>query len=236
MNTSNGTVVVLNYKNETYIPLRSFSQAMGATVNYQPKSKYNENLHQIEIFSPTSLTGLNLQSNDGSVIIGNLISETSAGDTRITGGTIKINKDLTGKQIDLEALDENGAGKGISSLIIPYKLSILNTSEDTIVLDTVPLNFVVYKSKPDGTDKKLVNNYSLPPLKGKLAPREGFEINIPWYQKDLNGPLQPGDYVISLEIPKQIQYLNERTGIKQTWDVKLQYGTDFSEIIRSGLS
>jgi hypothetical protein len=307
LNSSNGTVV-LNYKNQTYIPLRAFSEAMGSLVNYNVATKSNGNLNQIEIFSQSTLAGLNIKSNDGYVTIGNMVVEDKdTGSTRVKVGTIKVNKDLSGKQIDLEAVGEDGTVRGVSEFfyidneniekpkagdiksfqtelsfggpaksitfrvsvhdivykqtnndldfgypvvtkpfygymaptffnddhnhdkaIIPYKFSLLNTSGDTLVLDNVPLNFFVYKTKLDGTDKKLIYQHSLPPLQGKLAPREGFNINIPWYQNDKNGPVLPGKYLVTLEIPKQIQYLNERTGIKQPWDVDLQYGTNFS--------
>jgi hypothetical protein len=76
----------------------------------------------------------------------------------------------------------------------------------------------------DGTGKKLIYQYTLPSLKGNLAANEEIDINIPWYQTDNNGKVPPGYYFPTLEIPKQIQFLNEGTGKKENWDVFLQNG------------
>ncbi len=111
--------------------------------------------------------------------------------------------------------------------IMPFSFTLTNTSKDTIVLDEVPLSFIVYKTNPDATNRKMVTQYKLPPLKGKLASNEAFELNIPWYMNDKSGAVKPGDYLVSLVLPKQIQLLNEAKGKKQAWDVKLRYGSDF---------
>lgn len=308
LNTSSGTTV-LNYKNHVYIPLRTFSETMDSHVNYSEATIGNGNLNQIEIFSQSSLTGLNILSEDNSVALGNLISESSPGHTRITGGMIKINKELKGKQIVLEVLDENGKVKGSSDYfyidgenikapsvgdiksfrtelnfdhnaasykvivhdiiskkknddldlrypsitkplfgnfvpppfldeqvskfaVIPYKFTLLNTSENTLHLDDIPLALIVNKGNPDGSAKKIVYQLELPSIKGTLAPLESFEINIPWYQYDQNGKVQPGLYFVTVEIPNKIQFLNEGTGTKEFWDVKLQYGTTFQVEIK----
>jgi hypothetical protein len=307
LSTTNGTVVI-NYKNQTYIPLRIFSESTGSIVNFQPASKANSgDLNEIEVFSQSSLTGLNINSNEDYVTVGNLSTDDKDKEV-IRGGTIKINKDISGKQIVMEAVGPDGAVRGTSEYfyidkenidpskpgdvrsfktllafshdsdvtyrikvqnfvnvksdpmldlnqldlthplfgvmvppagpgdgyrivdqaIMPFSFTLTNTSTDSIVLDEVPLSLIVYKSNPDGTNRKMVTQYKLRPLKGKLASREGFELHIPWYMKDKNGSVKPGDYVISLVLPKQIQFLNESTGKKQAWDVKLRYGTDFS--------
>lgn len=309
LSTAKGTVVI-NYKNQTYIPLRLFSESMGSLVNFQPASTTNGNLNQIQIFSQSTLAGLNISSIDGYVSAGNLlIDDNNKG--LVEGGTIKINKDISGKQIILEAIGPDGAVVGASEYfyidneninppkpgdlrsfktllafgynssdvtyrlkvqnfvnvkpnplgelnerdkeyltyplygvmvpptgsgdgyriadraIMPFSFTLTNISKDDIVLDEVPLSFIVYKINPDGTNWKVVTPYKLPPIKGRLASNEAFEVHIPWYMKDKNGSVKPGDYLVSLVLPKQIQLLNEATGKKQAWNVELRYGNEF---------
>ncbi|WP_213586415.1 stalk domain-containing protein [Paenibacillus sp. J2TS4] len=46
---------MINYNNKAYIPLRTFSEAMGATVNYQYPSESTDGLHKIGIYQEPSL-------------------------------------------------------------------------------------------------------------------------------------------------------------------------------------
>ncbi|MFF2887254.1 hypothetical protein [Paenibacillus sp. NPDC057967] len=308
LSTTKGTVVI-NYKNQTYIPLRLFSESMGSKVNFQSASSANGNLNQIQVFSSLTLSGLHLQSNEGYASAGHLM--TSKNDNGyIEGGIIKFNKEMKGKQIVLEALKDNvvvgesdyfyidneninppkpgdirsfktflsfayphkevtfrlkvlnfvhvksnpigelmgreaeyytaplyggitppfGSGDGYSiadRAVMPFSFSLTNVSDDTLVLDETPLSFIVYKTDPDGSNPKKVTEYKLPPLKGKLAPDEAFDLTIPWYMKDETGTVKPGDYLASLVIPEKIHLLNETTGKKQVWNVSLRYGTQF---------
>ncbi|SHE13033.1 Uncharacterised protein [Chlamydia abortus] len=41
---------MINYNNKAYIPLRTFSEAMGATVDYQYPSESTDGLHKIDIY------------------------------------------------------------------------------------------------------------------------------------------------------------------------------------------
>lgn len=307
LSTTSGTVVI-NYKGQTYIPLRLFSETMGATVSFRSASAANNNLNQIQVFGPTTLSGLNIASNEGYASVGHLYSEKDS--NSIVGGLIKINKDLKGKQIVLEALKGNevvgesdyfyidneninppkpgeirafktqlsfayskqdvtfrlkvlnfvhkkldpigelsgreelyfttplygvisppsGSGDGYpiaDRAVMPFSFKLTNSSKDTIILDEVPLSFIVYKTDPDGSNEKKVTEYKLPSLKGKLAPEEAFHLTIPWYMKDATGTVQPGDYLVSLVIPEKINLLNETTGEKHVWNVSLRYGTLF---------
>jgi hypothetical protein len=54
-----------------------------------------------------------LEDPDGYVNIGDLNTTKNAnGDNIISSGTVKVNKDLTGKQIDIEVLDKAGDSMG----------------------------------------------------------------------------------------------------------------------------
>ncbi|BBI36354.1 hypothetical protein [Cohnella abietis] len=309
LSTSTG-MTVISYKNQTFIPLRSFTEATGSIVNFQPATKENGNLNQIEVFGPTTLAGLNLKSKDGSVTLGNLnIDSRDSGSIKVTGGTVKINQDISGKQIVLEAIGPDGSIRGKSEFVyidneninppklgeirlfktllsyagsdatfrasvqnienvklnskqdlnqsgitkpfygmlvppsgdvysiaerpvLPFNFTLMNTSDASIEVDKVPLSLTVYKGNSIDSINPIVYEYKLPPLTGKLAPREQFEISIPWYLSDKNGSIQPGNYVVSLKLPKQIQYQKDGTVTKQVWDVTLQYGSDFGMNIK----
>jgi hypothetical protein len=107
---------VLNYKNRAYVPLRSFAEGMGATVNYQASI----NLNSIDIFSSTVPTnnGLTLKDPDGYVSIGNLdVVSNGKYYNQITSGSIQINKDLNGKVIELDVLNKQGQIIGTSDYV-----------------------------------------------------------------------------------------------------------------------
>ncbi len=112
LSTTKDTVVI-NYKGQTYIPLRLFSDSMGSVVNFQPASTANDNLNQIQVFSQSSITGLNINSNEGYVSVGNLLTDENDKGV-VEGGLIKINKDISGKQIVMEAVGPDGKVVGAS--------------------------------------------------------------------------------------------------------------------------
>lgn len=99
-----GDSKIIYFRDRAYIPLRAFSTAMGATISYAAPSASTGNLNRIDIYSPSSLTfnNLTIQDPDGYVSIGNLNTHKDEnGRNLITSGTIKANKDLTGKTIDI---------------------------------------------------------------------------------------------------------------------------------------
>ena|GEM_PF-1616526 len=303
---------VLNYNNRTYIPLRAFVEATGAVVNFSTAAKNNGNLNQIEVFDEKTLNGLNITSNDNYVTIGNLIvDDREDGSIWVTGGTIKINKDISGKQIFLEAVEADGTVRGTSEYVfidnenveppkagevrsfksrliyegkqatirvkvlnianvksypdldlshpvvvkpidskfippsnsmgeypiaeravLPFTFYLTNTSEDTIVVDSFPLSMVVKKGSSPNANNPILYEFKVPSVSGKLAPREGFEISIPWYLNGKDGPVKPGEYLVSLTVPSKIEYTIEKTGEKQTWDMNLKYGNTFGAILK----
>jgi hypothetical protein len=107
-----GDNAILNYKNKSYIPLRTFSEAMGATVTYEAASSATGNLNKIDIYSTSATTSSNdltLKDPDGYVNIGDLnTTKNQNGSNVISSGTIQVNKDLTGKKIDIDVLDKAG--------------------------------------------------------------------------------------------------------------------------------
>jgi hypothetical protein len=108
-----GDNAILNYNNKTYIPLRTFAESIGATVNYQPSSEETDHNHIIDIYAGMSENDFNMQDKNGYVSLGHIniqpanTQQPDSTDVKITG-LLKINKDLAGKKIELDALDQEG--------------------------------------------------------------------------------------------------------------------------------
>lgn len=95
---------ILYYQDRIYVPLRTFATAMGATINYGAASPATGNLNRIDIYSSSQLDekDLTIQDPEGYVSIGNLnIIKDKNGYSVLTSGTIQVNKELTGKAIDI---------------------------------------------------------------------------------------------------------------------------------------
>lgn len=118
---------ILNYNNRIYIPLRSFSETIGSSVNFQPASKDTENVNLIDIYSSGSsgnadhsdqIQTFSWKDPNGYVSVGDLnVTEESPYGNTVTSGTIQINKDLTGKRIDMELYDKTGEGISCSEFV-----------------------------------------------------------------------------------------------------------------------
>jgi hypothetical protein len=108
---------VINYNNKTYIPLRLFSESMGAAVMYQAPSDASSNKSMIDIYS-ISENDFNLQDADGYVSLGHLESTFGGGRWGGVSGLISIKKDMTGKAIEITALNNNKKVLGTSGEIM----------------------------------------------------------------------------------------------------------------------
>lgn len=104
---------ILNYNNKTYIPLRTFAEFMGATVNYQYASEATGNKHVIDIYSGMTENDFNLTDPEGYVSLRLLKTEQQPNSNTIKiTGLLKVNKDLTGKKVQIDALDKDGKSVG----------------------------------------------------------------------------------------------------------------------------
>ncbi|MBD3918080.1 hypothetical protein H8B09_04900 [Paenibacillus sp. PR3] len=297
ISTSTGATVI-SFNNQAYIPLRLFAEATGSVVTFKAASGQSDKLNQIEVFGSSTLDGMNITSSDGSVSLGNIVSK---GDNKaLIEGTVKINKDIRGKEIVIQAISKDrptqtseyvyindeeinpprpgdirsfkallahdgdvtyrvlvqpivhvttntqldlnnpAVEKPIYSFIvpsgdefqfaerpvIPFNFSLMNTGTTTVDISAVTMTLNVYKKdSSNAANIKALYTYRIPPMAGKLAPRELFEINIPWFLHNDSG--KPGTYIVELDMPKQIQFQEEGKTTKQTWNVKLQYGSRF---------
>lgn len=106
---------VLNYNHKAYIPLRTFAESMGAVVEFVPASPETGGQNKINIYSSMSESALSKQDPQGYVTYGPLtIKPTNAEPkTASVTGLLKVNKPLTGKKVELVAL--NAEGKRVGS-------------------------------------------------------------------------------------------------------------------------
>ncbi|WP_248925159.1 hypothetical protein [Paenibacillus hamazuiensis] len=104
---------VLNYKEKAYVPLRSFAEATGSQVDFNEGNGSGENGNRpaINIYLPSLANNANesIEDPDHYVTVSELrLEKGEAGITRLTGGTVKINKELAGKVIDIEMIRKDG--------------------------------------------------------------------------------------------------------------------------------
>lgn len=116
-----GDNAVINYNNKAYIPLRAFTDAMGATVTFTPSSSVTSYLNKIDIYDGPAIPinkGLTLKDSEGYVTISNLKVVTDKNANQfLTSGTIQINKDLTGKTIEFHFSDITDPNLAVSSFM-----------------------------------------------------------------------------------------------------------------------
>jgi hypothetical protein len=124
-----GDNAVINYNNKAYIPLRAFTDAMDATITFTPSSSITSYLNKIDIYSGPAnpiKKGLQLKDSEGYVTISDLITTSDGKGTYVmSSGTIRINKDITGKTIEIY----NNENPQSPMLISPY-IYILNEDID----------------------------------------------------------------------------------------------------------
>ncbi|WP_239631110.1 copper amine oxidase N-terminal domain-containing protein [Paenibacillus sp. H1-7] len=113
---------VLNYNNKTYIPLRTFAESMGAVVEFVPGSPETGGHNKINIYSGMSANTLGKQDPQGYVSYGPLTFKQASTDleskTASLTGLLKVNKPLTGKKIELIAMNAEGKRVGSADIDI----------------------------------------------------------------------------------------------------------------------
>ncbi|HWO95595.1 hypothetical protein P4H70_06710 [Paenibacillus ehimensis] len=90
--------------------------------------------------------------------------------------------------------------------MVPFSMSIFNTSPSNIVVDPIHLQLTVKKLNADRTET-VVYTKNIPVITGLWKSKDGYRINMPWDMTDKEGvPLTKGTYKISLEVPEIINY------------------------------
>jgi hypothetical protein len=181
-----GDNAILNYNNKAYIPLRVFTDAMGAKVTYgAPTTKGGS--AKIDVFNPASSTYAMYTFEDGD------------------GVCTPMNLSLEPPH---EYYDEKTFGELSIGKINLFQFSLSNQSLDEIVLKPLDdLQFEVYKMNAQNQPDKLVYSYKLPEIKGWTATHSGYSITIPWNQKGSDGyQITAGNYLVKLKKPDSISY------------------------------
>ncbi|OPH52202.1 hypothetical protein BC351_33260 [Paenibacillus ferrarius] len=96
---------VINFNNKAYIPLRLFSEALDAKVNYALPSASSDGKNVIDIYFNKD-NGVILEDVDGFISITNLESVPSLGEVSLSA-LLHVNKNVDGKIIEIHALNSS---------------------------------------------------------------------------------------------------------------------------------
>lgn len=116
---SSEDTTILNYKGSLYVPLRSFSNELGASVYYKPPTSNDR--AQVNIYYEDD-RDMTLKDKDGYVRLGNLDVRFSLdADVPQINGTVKIDKVIPkDRDIVISVLDSKGNTLGVSSAVELY--------------------------------------------------------------------------------------------------------------------
>lgn len=181
-----GDNAILNYNNKAYIPLRAFTDAMGAKVNYEAPAA-NGGLAKIDVFNAASSTySINTFENSNSVCT-----------------PMNLSLEPPHEYYDEKTFGELSLGK-----VNLFQFALSNESQDEIVLKPLgDLQFEVYKMDAQNQPDKLVYSYKMPEIAGWTATHSGYYLTIPWNQKGSDGYLiTAGNYLVKLKKPDTISY------------------------------
>lgn len=177
---------IFNYNNKAYIPLRAFTDAMGARINYGEPA-VNGGLAKIDIYNAASTT----------------YSTKTFENSNAVCAPINLSLEPPREYYDEKTFGELSLGK-----VNLFQFSLSNESKDEIVLKTIEdLEFEVYKMNAENQPEKLVYSYKLPEITGWTATHSGYYLSIPWNQKGTDGyTITAGNYLVKLKKPDSITY------------------------------
>lgn len=115
-----GEHAVVNINGKAYIPLRTFAEAMGAKVDYEEGSASGGTEPQIrlKIGEVPDRDQLTVSDPDHYVNMGQFhIARQPNGQFVLASGTIRINKDIKDKKIELKVLNKKGEIRGVSQYV-----------------------------------------------------------------------------------------------------------------------
>ncbi|TBL75384.1 hypothetical protein [Paenibacillus thalictri] len=121
---------VINHNNQAYVPLRLFAESIGARVNFQEASNV-PGTHQIDIYTADVTTLFHMPDPEGYVTVGQFqISEEPSypGRSNLTG-LMRINKKMTGKSVQIDALDSSNHIVGSTGYIFTEMLGRKNEGD-----------------------------------------------------------------------------------------------------------
>lgn len=180
---------MINYNNKAYIPLRTFSEAMGATVDYQYPSESTDGLHKIDI-------------NQGvPPIIWNPVRKG-------VDPFCKDSQTIHMTPSDMEWVDGN------ESLI--FTVTITNDLGEDIITNSID---IIFQIRPLHSQdyQEVIYSRTLPTFSGVIPNDFSYVAKFAW---DLTGNdgkrVAPGDYLIEVVRPKNVQYESLDSGEEKT--------------------
>jgi hypothetical protein len=188
---------VLNYNDKTYIPLRAFAEAMGASVDFVAGSEATGGLHLITVTSNEyQLTRYGPEDN--------LSPADNTFFPLIVGLSLPDGYRPDSNRLPIENTTN-------------LTFSVMNRSNDNLVMDSAThLAIEVYMVK-DGVNDKLVHRYALPPVPSPIPSRSAYSLTVPWSNVDSSGKkIEPGSYNIRLVTPEKLEYQVEGSSTTQS--------------------
>jgi hypothetical protein len=185
---------VINVNNKAYIPLRLFSESLGATVNYQPPSEASNGFNKIDITFPDNIANYvqawTLTQTNG--YYDGILSE----DAGISFGKSSIH---------------------FETKTIKPQILFKNEAKQAIIIQPLNIEYQVIKVNQDGTDTVLFD-YKIPTLEGKIPASSWFTANVPaWDFKDSQGIfVEPGKYALAIKAPTTLNYSFEGSAETKT--------------------
>lgn len=199
---------VINYNNKAYIPLRLFSEALDAKVNYSLPSASHDGKNVIDIYFNHENDNALHDANDF-ISISNLETKQSINGLSLSG-LLKVNKNLEGKIIEIHALNSDKKIIGSSAEIITEGRATLNVGETRKI--TVPL---YSKETPSSYEVQINDTWGLTILDsytdGMISDIAGISFGPPSIDTDKKALLSflqfknPSDKDITI-VPLMIEY------------------------------
>ncbi|MNC20651.1 hypothetical protein D3C75_686090 [compost metagenome] len=188
---------VLNYNDKTYVPLRAFAEAMGASVDFVHGSEATGNLHLITV-----------TSNEYKLIQYRPEDNLSPADNTFYPLTVGLTLPDEYRQNSNQLSIEN-----TTSLMF----SVMNPSNDNLLMDPATDLAIEVYAATDNVKGKLVYRYALPPVPSPVPSRSAYTFTVPWSQVDSNGKkIEPGYYIIQLATPEKLEYQVEGSSTVQS--------------------
>jgi hypothetical protein len=170
---------VINYKGKAYVPLRLFSEAMGASVGYEPASEATNGMHKIDIYQGVAPIQWNL--------------------VRTEDVFPKSQDFCRSFPMPFYIMPTNSESLGDTR---NFKMRVHSLMNEDITVEPIELTFEI-------TDEagQVVYSRPLPPLSGVIPGNFGFYAEVSWDHTGLDGLEVPsGNYFIKLKRPDKVSY------------------------------
>ncbi|MBP1996535.1 stalk domain-containing protein [Paenibacillus eucommiae] len=175
---------IINYNNKSYIPLRTFSEAMGAKVDYESASKQTNGVHKIDIYQS--------QANNWSLY---KVDEPE--------GAQLYSVTCPEYPIRMQIWDITKAG----STKKKFNFVVSNFMGEDIRINPIDLTVNIYKSDNNGNREYLIFSKSAPTFSELIPNKYEYLFTFEWDGKGLDGKVAPlGKYSVELIRPEEVKY------------------------------